>query len=182
MENPRQVTFVRLQRRHLPALGRWLGEPHVARWWNHDPSPEAVEKHFGPSVEGVEAGKDFVIELDGRPIGLIQLSRFVDYPDYAAEMAPFHPVGDGVATIDYLIGEPGLVGRGLGSAVIDAFVDKVWDDEGDVTSIVVAVNSANEASWRALLNAGFSQVGQGEMDPDNPIDGRSHEILRRTRP
>jgi aminoglycoside 6'-N-acetyltransferase len=33
----------------LPMLARWLAEPQVARWWNHDCSLEGVERDFGPS-------------------------------------------------------------------------------------------------------------------------------------
>jgi aminoglycoside 6'-N-acetyltransferase len=44
------------------------------------------------------------------------------------------------------------------------------------------VSSANQASWRALLAAGFRLVARGELEPDNPIDDRRHEILRVDRP
>ena len=83
-------------------LGTWLAAPHVREWWNHDPSPDAVEDDFGDAVDGAEPGEDWIAELDGRPIGLIQYSRFADYPDYAAEMEPVYPVSDGDASIDYL--------------------------------------------------------------------------------
>ncbi len=36
------ITFERLGRQHFDLLGRWLAEPHVARWWNHDPSHEIL--------------------------------------------------------------------------------------------------------------------------------------------
>ena len=29
----------------------------VARWWNHDPSAEAVEADFGPTIDGEETLK-----------------------------------------------------------------------------------------------------------------------------
>ena len=45
-------------------------------------------------------------------------------------------------------------------------------------NLVVQVNSADVASWKALLSAGFRLVGRGELAPDNPIDDRMHEILR----
>jgi aminoglycoside 6'-N-acetyltransferase len=44
------------------------------------------------------------------------------------------------------------------------------------------VSSANQASWRALLGAGFGLVARGELEPDNPIDDREHEILQIDRP
>ena len=40
------ITFSPLERSHLPLVAGWLAEPLVARWWNHDTSPEAVEADF----------------------------------------------------------------------------------------------------------------------------------------
>jgi aminoglycoside 6'-N-acetyltransferase len=181
MGRAHQLSFSPLDRSHLPVLQRWLGEPHVARWWNHDTSDAAVEKDFGPVIDGVEPGEDFVVELDGRPVGLIQLSRFSDHPDYAAELAPVLAVGEGDGTIDYLIGEPSLVGRGLGARLIDIFVDHVWASAPDLDALVVAVHEDNEASWRGLQRAGFTLVGHSLMAPDNPVDDERHVVLRRDR-
>jgi aminoglycoside 6'-N-acetyltransferase len=154
----------------------------VREWWNHDHSPEAVEDDFGDTVDGAEAGEDWLAELDGTPIGLIQYSRFADYPDYASEMEPVYPVGPGAASIDYLVGDVELVGRSVGSAMIHAFVAFVWAHDPTATHLVVPVNSGNERSWRALLRAGFHLVARGEMQPDNPNHDRMHEVLRIDRP
>ena len=175
-------TFRRLTRDDFAALGAWLAAPHVREWWNHDPSPAALEDDFGEAIDGAEPAEDWIVELDGRPIGLVQYSRFADYPDYVAEMAPIYPVGGGVASIDYLVGEVDAVGRGVGTVMIVAFVAFVWSHDPTTMSLVVPVNSANERSWRALLGAGFRLVARGEMDPDNPIHDRMHEVLRIDRP
>jgi hypothetical protein len=50
------------------------------------------------------------------------------------------------------------------------------------TCIVVPVNSANVASWKALLAVGFRLAARGEVEPDNPVDDRMHELLRLERP
>ena len=121
----------------------------MREWWNHDPSPDAVERDFGVSIDGAEPGEDWIA---------------------------------GVASIDYLVGDPDMIGRGLGSAMISAFVAFVWTHDPTTTSLVVPVNSANERSWRALLRAGFRRVARGELDPDNPIHDRLHEVLRIDRP
>lgn len=163
-------------------LGGWLAEPHVARWWNHDPSPTAVEDDFGDAVDGLEPAEDYLALADGVPVGIVQYCRFHDYPEYVEEMEPVYPVSPDMASIDYLIGDPQRVGKGLGTAVIAAFVDRVWNHEPDVAAIVVPVNSANVRSWRALLAAGFRLVAQGDLTPDNPIDDPAHEILRIDRP
>ena len=92
-------TFERLDRDRFGLLAAWLAEPHVARWWNHDPSPDAVEVDFGGTVDGAEPAEDYVALLDTRPVGLIQYCRFHDYPDYVAEMVDVYPVSWTAASI-----------------------------------------------------------------------------------
>jgi aminoglycoside 6'-N-acetyltransferase len=177
-----EIRFRTLTRDDFPTLARWLARPHVARWWNHDHSAEAVERDFGPAVDGTDPTEMYVVLLGDRPIGFIQYSRFADFPDYRAEIGELVEVPDGAATIDYFIGEPDLTGRGVGRAMISAFCECKWRSDPSLTAIIVAVNAANEASWRALLGAGFERAGRGDLEPDNPIDDRLHEILRLDRP
>jgi aminoglycoside 6'-N-acetyltransferase len=176
------IAFRPLTRDDFDLLARWLAEPHVARWWAHDPSPEAIEDDFGDTVDGLEPAKDFIVLDDDEPVGLIQFCLFHDYPEYVEEMEDVYPVGEGAGSIDYFIGDPARVGRGLGTRVIAAFVEHICATEPAGTHLVVPVNSANVASWRALLRAGFRLVAQGDLEPDNPIDDPHHEILRIDRP
>jgi aminoglycoside 6'-N-acetyltransferase len=80
---------------------------------------------------------------------------------------------DAAAGIDYLIGDPTVVGRGrgrgLGSAAVEAFADQVFDAL-PVERIVVTVQQANPASWRVLEKAGFRRVWDGELDSPDPSD------------
>lgn len=175
-------TFRRLARDDFELLATWLAEPHVHEWWDHDHSAEGVERDFGASADGDEPGEHYIALLDGAPIGLVSYSTFVDFPDYLDEMAGVYPVGDGAVSIDYLIGDRSQVGHGVGTAMIEAFVDRIWSADPDATHVVVPVNSANERSWRALQRAGFRLVASGELPPDSPRHQPSHEILRIDRP
>ena len=51
-----RITFRRLTRDDFGLLARWLAEPHVHRWWFHDPA--AVERDFGPVADGTEPAED----------------------------------------------------------------------------------------------------------------------------
>jgi aminoglycoside 6'-N-acetyltransferase len=177
-----EFRFRRLTRDDFGLLGRWLAEPHVARWWNHDPRRAALETDFGPSIDGEEPAEDFVVELDGQPIGVIQSCRFADYPEYVVEIADVMTLPEGAYSIDYFVGEPDLVGRGIGTAAIRAFAERLWIAQPDATAIVVPVNSENVASWRALQRAGFRLVARGELKPDNPADDPMHEVFQLDRP
>jgi aminoglycoside 6'-N-acetyltransferase len=171
-----------LVRDDLPLLGRWLSEPGVARWWNHETSPEAVERDFGPSVRGEEPGEDLVLLLAGRPVGLLQRSRIRDYAEDAAALTAVVEVPEDAYCLDYLLGEPALRGRGLGSRFIAHAVERTWQDHPDAGCILVPVVAANRASWRALEKAGLRRVASGELPPDNPVDDPLHHVYRVDRP
>lgn len=175
-------TFRRLTREDFPTLARWLSQSHVSAWWAHEFSDEALERDFGDAVDGLEPGEDWLVLLDDRPFGLIQYCHFVDYPEYVEEMTDVYPVGPGAVSIDYLVGDASDTGRGRGTAMIGAFMERIWSTDDRATHVVVPVNSANVASWRALLAAGFELVARGELEPDSPDHDRPHEILRADRP
>ncbi len=176
------ITFRPLTRADFPLLARWLAEPHVARWWNHEFTPAAVERDFGPAADGAEPSEDHLVLLEGRPIGLIQYSRFEDYPNYIEELTPLLSVPDDAVTVDYLIGDPTLTGRGIGASMLASFAAHVWVTNPTASCIIVPVCSANEASWRALLHSGFRIVARGDLEPENPIDDPQHEVLQLDRP
>ncbi|ALL78775.1 acetyltransferase [Pseudonocardia sp. EC080610-09] len=163
-------------------LRGWLAEPHVHRWWFHDTSPEAVERDFGPAMRGEEPSEDLVVVVGGAPVGLLQRCLWHDYPEYVEEIAPILEIPPGAATIDYLIGEPGLVGRGLGPRILVAAVAGVWERYPEARAIIVPVVATNRASWRALEKAGFRRVAEGDLAPDNPIDPPRSLVLRVDRP
>ncbi|MDX3379312.1 GNAT family N-acetyltransferase [Streptomyces sp. ME02-6991-2A] len=176
------ITWRRLTEDDFPLLISWLERPHVARWWNHDPSIEAVRRDFGPAVRGEEPSEELLAHLDGTPFGLMQRCRLADYPEYLGEVATLIDVPSGAMTIDYLIGEPQLVGRGLGPQMIRAAVQAIWDEHPGASCVLVPVSAANRASWRALEKAGMRRVAEGELEPDNPVDGRAHYLYRVDRP
>ena len=176
------LTFRPLTRDDFPLLTTWLREPKVARWWNHETSPEAIERDFGPGTRGEEPGEDLVVLLSDRPIGLLQRSVIRDYPDEFALFAAHVDVPPGAVELDYLIGEPDLRGRGLGTRLIRAAVEDTWRTHPEAQAVLIPVNAANTASWRAVEKAGLRHIADGDMPPDNPIDDPLHRIHRVDRP
>ncbi|PSK93637.1 aminoglycoside 6'-N-acetyltransferase [Murinocardiopsis flavida] len=176
------ITWRMLVPADFPLLAQWLSHPHVARWWNHETSPDAVERDFGPTARGDEPAEDLLAHLDGVPFGLVQRSRLTDYPEYLGEFAKVVDVPEGAVTIDYLIGPADHVGRGLGTRMIRSILARTWREWPDATVVLVAVVAANPASWRALEKAGLHRIGSGPMTPDNPADDPLHHIYRIDRP
>jgi aminoglycoside 6'-N-acetyltransferase len=182
MPDGRRPSFRSLRRDDFPLLRQWLAEPLVKRWWNHETTAAAVEHDFGASVDGADATELFLALLGEAPFGLVQRYPIEAYPEYLEALAPVCTVQPGALSIDYLIGVPALRGRGLGAAMIAAFVAASWAAHPAATQVVVPVAAGNPGSWRALERAGFTRIAEGELEPDNPIDPRDHVVYAVTRP
>ena len=177
-----EFSFQPLQRSDFSMLSGWLATPHVSRWWADDPAEDAIESDYGGVIDGTEPCEVFIAYLDNAPVGLIQRYSFDEYPQYIEELAPIMQVPDHAYSIDYLLGPPLLLGKGFAVAMIQEFVAAIWRLESFPTSVIVPVNTANIASWRALERAGFYRVASGNLTPDNPIDDPAHYIYQVDKP
>jgi aminoglycoside 6'-N-acetyltransferase len=150
----------------LPMLHRWLNEPGVVEWWEGDDvSWDAVVRDYGPDRD--DGTEHWIATIDGRDIGWIQCYAVKDSED---ERAAWFPLGvsEDAAGIDYLLGEPVERGKGVGSAMIRAFVDQVvFGRHAEWTQACASPYAANVASCRALEKAGFRIVGVVE-DVEGP--------------
>lgn len=172
------ITLEPIRRDHFTMLARWLAAPHVARWWNDDPSLAAIESDYGGCVDGSEPAEVFIARCGDAPVGLIQRFRFGAYPQYSEQLAHILVVPADATSIDYLIGPAEALGKGIGTAMITTFVARIWKDFPETPAIVVPVQADNHASWRTLERAGFERVAEGELEPENPADRWSHYIYR----
>jgi aminoglycoside 6'-N-acetyltransferase len=152
-----ELSFRPLQRDDFGLVLRWLRAPHVRRWWPSpdDPTEADVEEQYGPSVDAVAPMEVFVIGVGALPVGVIQRYRQVDWPEWDEAVGV-----PGAAGIDYLIGEPDHLRRGIGTAAITAFARLVLDRYPEVDAVVAAPQLGNRPSCRALERAGFDLVTQ----------------------
>ena len=105
---PDRFRFEPVRAEDLPLLQRWVALPHVAAWWDVDPTPEEVREDFLPDPP--DPGDDrYIVSLDGRPIGYIQSYVAIDTGSgwWRGYTDPT------VRGIDQFIGEPELLGRGV---------------------------------------------------------------------
>lgn len=179
---PPKLALRDLGREDFGVVSRWLAEPLVAYWWHHDPTPEGVERLFGGCVDGTEPTTVCVAFAGNVPFGLVQGYRYASYPEYEAEVSRITPVPPEALSVDYLVGSPGFRRRGLGAAMISAFIARSWAEWPAARDVIVPVSAGNESSWRLLERVGFVRVAAGELEPDNPREGRDHFVYRLTRP
>jgi aminoglycoside 6'-N-acetyltransferase len=168
------ITFRPLRRSDLPQLRRWLSAPHVVRWWGEAPIDDAATStKYGPSIDGDDPTELFVFDVDDRPAGVVQRYRIDDEAEWREALAVALDA-TGMAGIDYLIGKPELVGRGVGPAMIRAFLTQLWRRYARCSAVVVDVDPGNVRSWRALEKAGLRRVYDGDLfDPEERVTART---------
>jgi aminoglycoside 6'-N-acetyltransferase len=146
-----------------------MQEPHVAEWWRDAADPAALERAYGPAIDGDDPTEMFIVEVDGDPIGLIQGYENDDYPDWMRALSGTGLVERSVG-LDYLIGPRDRIGVGLGTEMIGQFVADTWSRYPEISLIAVAVQQGNRRYWRALEKAGFERSWAGMLDSDDPSD------------
>jgi aminoglycoside 6'-N-acetyltransferase len=167
-----RIEFRPLREEDLELLHRWLRREHVARWWRSSRTYEETVAHYLPALRGDEPADHYVIVVDGRDAGMIETYLVADFPEWDAIVEQ----GEGVAGVDLLIGEPELVGRGLGPELLRSFAREVVFARSETRAIVATVEEGNRRSWRAFEKAGFGYVRNVEED------GRPHRLMRLERP
>ena len=165
------LSFRPMTAEDLRLLHEWQQRPHVKRWWSDRETYEQVVEHYLPAIEGQEPADHFIMLLDERPIGMIETYLVSDYPEYEAVVG----VGAGVAGVDLLIGEEALIGRGLGSEVINRFVEEVVFASPATVACIAGPEVPNIASIRAFEKAGFRR------EREFLEEGRPHVLVRRDR-
>jgi aminoglycoside 6'-N-acetyltransferase len=170
-----KFSFHLLTRSDFELMSRWLSQPHVEKWWEHEWTIDAIERDFGTGVDRIDPVEYFVVWLqdeafENQPIGFIQRHIMRDNPDWHKALqvvdAPLDAIG-----IDYFIGELELTGKGIGTAMIGAFIADTRQ-RYPRSEMLVDIDPDNRASWRALEKNGFVHVWTGELDsPDLRDDG-----------
>jgi aminoglycoside 6'-N-acetyltransferase len=139
----------------LPAVEAWLRLPHVARWWTPDTTAEEEIARYRMRISrsARPATIMLMVSEDGESIGWCQWYRWADYP---AEAAAMDARAD-EAGIDYAIGDPARVGRGVGSRLIGALVAEIRSHHPGA-GILADPDASNIASRRVLEKSGFELV------------------------
>jgi len=150
------ISFRSLLRADMPMLHDWLCRPHVSRWWERPASAATVERDYLPLTDEASATRGYIASLDGRPIGFVQSYVVRGCGDgwWEQESDP------GARGIDQFLAHSEDLGRGLGSAMIRAFVERLFLDAA-VSKVQADPAPENERAIRSYARAGF--VAQGEV-------------------
>lgn len=137
--------FHRFVASDLPLLDAWLRAAHVARWFG------SCDEWLAEVRANLRA--DWVIharaDLAGRPAGFVQA-----YRTDRAPRGPWSGQPPGTFGIDFLLGRPEDLGRGLGRALVGQWSEWCALHLG-ARRLVADPDAANEPSVRALRACGF---------------------------
>ena len=142
-------------------LHEWLTRPHVAEWWGGPSSLAELEEEYAPlTAEGRSADRAYVVLGDGAPIGFIQSYVAMNSGDgwWPDERDP------GVRGIDQFLANAEQLGRGIGTAMVRAFVQRLFAYPA-VTRVQTDPSPRNRRAIRCYEKAGFRAVGEVET-PD----------------
>lgn len=130
----------------------WLTAPHVTRWTHK------VFSRIGAALDGMESGTDadiLIADIDGRPTGCAYVYSAHGDPSWSA----IPDVTPQTRAIDFLIGEPDVLNRKWGQAMLRALGLRIFADSG-IDRIVACPLADNWPAVIALKRVGFREKGR----------------------
>ncbi len=143
-----------MSRADFPLLLDWLSRPHVAEWWSPTPGPAEIEDDVGPSVDGTSPVLCHIAMQDDVAIAFIQSYRPVECHVDGWWLDEHDP---GVVGIDQFLADGTRLGVGIGTAMIRAFIARVFADPS-VSRIQTDPDPSNARAVRCYEKVGFTRV------------------------
>jgi aminoglycoside 6'-N-acetyltransferase-1b/aminoglycoside 6'-N-acetyltransferase-2 len=164
-ENHPPVTLRRMVADDIPMLHEWLNRPHIVAWWGGEKARPSLEQTFAkylPRVTGDGRVTPYIALLGQTPIGYAQsyIALGCGGGWWEDETDP------GVRGIDVSLADPTLLGKGLGTRLVSALVDLLFEDP-EVTKIQADPDPTNGRAIRCYEKAGFRRVTT-IVTPDGP--------------
>jgi RimJ/RimL family protein N-acetyltransferase len=146
----------------LPMLHEWVHRSHVRQWWGEPPTLAELEAEYLRTTCGATSARAYVAMLEGKPIGFIQCYVVKDSGDGWWE----NETDPGARGIDQFVADETRLGQGIGSSMVRAFVDELFEDPG-ISSVQVDPSPENSRAIRCYSRAGFTVEGTVDT-PDGP--------------
>lgn len=128
----------------ISQIHSWFNEKHIQSFYSlREWTEKEVLEKLTPVIEGKKPLFGFIAMVNNEPIGYLQYCRVKEFPwpnqDFEFEIA------NEAAGLDFFIGNPLLIGKGLGYQIINNFLDQIiWPnfqfcivdpDVGNIASI-----------------------------------------------
>jgi len=164
--NGLDIAFRPMKADDLPLFADWLAQPHWREWWG---DPQTEIGYIRDMLAGLDTTRPYIFLIDGHPGGYIQMWFIAD--QQASGFAHAYPwlmdLPSGGIGVDLSIGDPALLSRGIGSAVLGAFTREL--DRRGFGPIIIDPDPANSRAVKAYRKAGFRPVPR--------LEGRTGDFL-----
>ena len=160
------ISFRPVTRADLPLLAEWLARPHWREWWGE---AETELGYIRDMIEGRDTTEPYLFELDGTPLGYIQMWRIADnrFEPWLTEAPWLAELPDEAVGVDLSLADTARLSQGIGSAVLRAFVTRLRERGHHV--IIIDPDPANLRAVRAYKKAGFRPIPE--------LEGRTGDSL-----
>ena len=150
---------------HLDLLSSWLAVPDIAEWW-----PDAAYQ-LEEARRRSGGTQHRLILFDDRPVGYTRWQR-VDVS--ALSSMGLHGIPEGSVAVDILIGEPQLLGAGIGSEAARLLCEELLRD-ASIPMVGTVTSTENHRAIRAFKKAGLGLL----QEYDDERYGRCVVLARR---
>jgi len=151
------IAYQPLTEADLPLMTDWLNRPHLRAFYQREPiSSATVAAKYGPRIRHEAPTQSWLAVLGGSPFGYLQCYRVADWADWQATIGVDHGV-----SIDLFIGEPDLIGHGIGRRMLSGYVQQVaFPQHPEERLCWIGHELENVAARRCSTGAGFVPVRQ----------------------
>lgn len=146
-----------IQEKDFYLLKKWQNLSHVAEVWGNPSYDEPYEQFVFRTNDG--SVEQFIIEVDGIPIGYFQFY-------WASQVGGgwWESFDDSTVGIDFYIGEPLWLGKGIGQKVLEEAKETLFANS-KINRIIADPSPTNARIIHLLKKAGFESKGEIET-PD----------------
>lgn len=150
------ISLRRARASDAPLLRHWDAQPHVIA------AKGTEDWQWETELAALAPGRDpLIIELDGRPIGYVELAvPALDPTAYWGDVAA------GERALDIWLGEPDLLSRGHGSEAMRQAIDRCFADPA-ASGLLIDPLADNTAAQRFYERLGFQFVEHRTFGDDD---------------
>lgn len=137
-------------------MAQWLSTKEVLEFYGDVNSPftlEQVKSKYEPRINGKVPVYPYIVELDSTPIGFIQQYKLNG--EIQEEFG--YSFAHNVYGIDQFIGVPEYFNQGLGTIMVNKFIDYLYRNT-DVHTIILDPEVSNARAIRCYEKCGFVKV------------------------